>query len=92
MPLYVYDPDKECCEKCRGGVEVLQNVNDPPLTECPECGRPVHRRFSPFRMVRGTKAMLSPKNLDRMGFTQYKKAGDGYYEKTCGSGPDLIHD
>jgi hypothetical protein len=28
--------------------------------------------------------------LSKHGFTQYRKAGGGYYEKTCGEGPDVI--
>ena len=40
--------------------------------------------------MKGTKSMLSPKNLDRLGFTQYKRAGDGHYEKTAGGGPRVI--
>ena len=28
--------------------------------------------------------------LDRLGFTKYVKAGDGYYEKRAGKGPDVI--
>ena len=34
--------------------------------------------------------MLSAKNLGEKGFTQYVKAGDGYYEKTAGDGPLVI--
>ena len=37
-----------------------------------------------------SKADLSTKNLERLGFTQYKKAGGGKYEKTAGQGPDMI--
>lgn len=33
---------------------------------------------------------LSASNLERFGFMQYKKAGDGKYEKTAGAGPDVI--
>ena len=40
--------------------------------------------------MKGAKSMLSPKNLDRLGFTQYKRAGGGYYEKTAGGGPRVI--
>jgi hypothetical protein len=40
--------------------------------------------------MKGTKSMLSPENLGKKGFTQYKRAGDGYYEKTCGTGPRVI--
>ncbi|HUT94400.1 MAG TPA: zinc ribbon domain-containing protein [Thermoguttaceae bacterium] len=91
MPLYEYEPDGEACEYCQGRFEVMQKVADPPLKKCPQCGGKCHRVFSSFAPIKGTKAMLSPKNLGEKGFTQYKKAGDGYYEKTCGSGPDLIH-
>ncbi len=31
------------------------------------------------------------KKLDKMGFTKYVKAGDGFYEKRAGKGPDVIH-
>jgi hypothetical protein len=34
---------------------------------------------------------LSNKNLDRLGFTKYEKAGDGVYEKKAGQGPDVFH-
>lgn len=34
--------------------------------------------------------MLSPKNLAQHGFTQYRKSGDGFYEKTAGEGPQVI--
>jgi len=40
--------------------------------------------------MKGTKSMLSPKNLERLGFTQYRRAGGGYYEKTAGRGPRVI--
>ncbi len=90
MPLYKYQPDQEGCEHCRGGFEVLQKIGDPPLEECPECGRPCRRVISPFATIKSTRDMLSPKNLERHGFTQYKRAGDGRYEKTAGQGPDLI--
>jgi hypothetical protein len=29
-------------------------------------------------------------NLEKHGFTQYRKAGGGYYEKTAGEGPRVI--
>jgi putative FmdB family regulatory protein len=90
MPLYEYEPDSASCEHCRGRFEVMQKVDDPPLAHCPECGRPCHRVFSSFATIKSTKDMLSAKNLERHGFTQYRRAGDGRYEKTCGGGPDLI--
>jgi hypothetical protein len=33
---------------------------------------------------------LRDKNLNEKGFTKYVKAGDGYYEKRAGKGPDVI--
>jgi hypothetical protein len=37
-----------------------------------------------------TKSSLSNKNLDRLGFTKYERAGDGKYERKAGGGPDVI--
>jgi len=90
MPLYEYEPNSGHCDHCRGRFEVLQRVKDEPLTQCPECGRPCHRVFSSFAPIKSERATLNPKNLQRQGFTQYKRAGDGYYEKTCGDGPNVI--
>ncbi|MHC4402080.1 MAG: FmdB family zinc ribbon protein [Planctomycetota bacterium] len=90
MPLYEYEPDSESCDHCRGRFEVMQRVADPPLRKCPECGRPCHRVFSAFATIKSGKDLLSPGNLEKHGFTQYKRSGDGRYEKTLGDGPDLI--
>ena len=90
MPLYEYEPDGESCDYCRGRFEVMQKVADSPLKKCPKCGRKCHRVFSSFATIKSTRSMLSPKNLGKHGFTQYKRAGGGYYEKTCGGGPDVI--
>jgi putative FmdB family regulatory protein len=35
MPLYEYR-----CSECGQDHEVLQKVSEPPLTECPSCGKP----------------------------------------------------
>jgi len=90
MPLYLYKSEAEGCQQCAAGFEVLQSVKEPPVEKCPHCGGAVRRVFSPFATIKSTKSMLSPKNLDRLGFTQYKKAGGGHYEKTAGSGPQVI--
>jgi putative FmdB family regulatory protein len=34
MPIYAYK-----CADCGHEQEVLQKISDPPLTDCPECGR-----------------------------------------------------
>jgi putative FmdB family regulatory protein len=90
MPIYEYEHDAESGPPCKARFEVLQRLDEPPLAECPECGRPCHRVFSSFAATSGRKHVLSPKNLEKHGFTQYRKAGGGYYEKTAGEGPRVI--
>jgi len=90
MPIYEYQADGQGCPRCQRRFEVLQRLEEEPLARCPECGQPVHRVFSTCAITRGTSGTLSAKNLERHGFTQYRKAGDGYYEKTCGPGPELL--
>ena len=48
MPIYEYQalsPDK-ACKSCRRGFEMLQQINDKPLTKCPRCGQPVKKIMS----------------------------------------------
>ncbi len=35
MPIYAYK-----CAECSHELEVIRKVSDPPLTECPNCGKP----------------------------------------------------
>ncbi len=94
MPLYVYEvvlPDDADGDT----FEVLQGINDPPLTAPPETGEPVRRVFGTPNAPKGWtdsqgKAKLTDKNLDKLGFTKYVKTGDGRYEKTAGKGPKQI--
>jgi hypothetical protein len=90
MPLYVYqviEPDGSDGEL----FEVMQRMSEPALTIHPENGKPVRRLISaPNPVTRFGAGNLSPERLGKLGFTQYKKAGDGRYEKTTGSGPDVI--
>lgn len=90
MPLYVYqviEPDGS-----EGEVfEVMQKMTDPTLTVHPESGKPVQKLMSaPNAVTRFAGGNMSNANLGRLGFTKYQKAGDGHYEKTAGSGPDVI--
>ena len=90
MPLYVYqviEPDGADGEV----FEVIQRMSDPPLTAHPENGKPVRRLLAaPNAVTRYGPANLSNERLGRLGFTKYEKAGGGRYEKTAGSGPDVI--
>ena len=75
--------------------EVFQKMSDDPLTEHPETGQPVKRVVAPVNIAgnwsdTATRQKLSNKNLDRLGFTKYERAGDGVYEKKAGDGPDAI--
>jgi predicted nucleic acid-binding Zn ribbon protein len=76
--------------------EVVQRMADTPLKKHPDTGVPVQRIPSMPNIAgnwsdSATKSKLSNKNLDRLGFTKYEKAGDGHYEKRAGQGPDTIN-
>jgi hypothetical protein len=90
MPLYVYqviEPDGTDGEI----FEVMQRMSDPPLDAHPETGKPVRRLIAaPNTVTRFGPGNLSNERLGRLGFTQYERAGGGRYEKTAGSGPDVI--
>ncbi len=42
MPKYEY-----ACKSCGEHLEVVQSFSDAPLTECPACGGPLRKVFSP---------------------------------------------
>lgn len=95
MPTYVYEviqPDGAPGEQ----FETVQRISDPPLTRHPETGVPVQRVIQPC-FVGGQwsesamhRSSSDNKKLGQQGFTKYVKAGDGYYEKAAGKGPDVI--
>ncbi len=93
MPTYVYQVIQEDGE---GEVfEVFQKMSDDPLGKHPETGEPVQRIPQAPNLPlnygdAATASKLSDKNLDRLGFTKYKNAGDGHFEKKAGSGPDVL--
>ena len=48
MPIYEYR-----CEACGEELEKIQKFSDPPLTECPACGKPALKKLvsaSSFRL------------------------------------------
>ena len=48
MPIYEYK-----CYACGTTLETLQKISDPPLIECPECGKPALKKLvsaSAFRL------------------------------------------
>jgi putative FmdB family regulatory protein len=46
MPTYEYR-----CTNCDEHLEVVQSFSDDPLTECPKCGGPLRKVFSPVGIV-----------------------------------------
>jgi putative FmdB family regulatory protein len=96
MPIYEYRPAKDSdaernCTFCTSGFELLRKISDPDLTTCPECGAAVERALSAPNLARSDTS-LDPANVEKHGFTQYKKSGKGVYEKTAGKGPNVISD
>ena len=48
MPIYEYQ-----CESCGNELEKIQKFSDPPLTDCPECGKSALKKLvsaSSFRL------------------------------------------
>lgn len=95
MPTYVYVVVNEDGSDGDEFFEVVQKMSDPALTTHPESDRPVRRvptlpNLPLSHSDAAEKTKMSNKNLDRMGFTKYEKAGDGFYEKKAGKGPDVI--
>ena len=92
MPIYEYRPatDRHCAF-CVDGFERLRKLQDPPLERCPQCEAPVERCVSAPNLARSGPAM-NESNLEKHGFTQYRKVEKGVYEKTVGKGPNFISD
>lgn len=96
MPFYIYEVLDENGEPIEQ-IEVFQKISDEPLTEHPETGQPVQKVITGC-FIGGSwsdsamkKNVSDDKKLDKLGFTKYVKAGDGYYEKRAGDGPNVIH-
>ncbi|OHB61734.1 MAG: hypothetical protein A2Y76_00140 [Planctomycetes bacterium RBG_13_60_9] len=81
MPIYVYKShDRKCdCDCCRKGVEVLQRLNEPPLENCPKCGRRVEKCISTFTL--GTSETSLADRARSKGMHMLKRLGQGEYEK-----------
>ena len=93
MPIYEYRSTKESgCEHCLAGFARLEKLSEPPASTCPRCDGPIQRVISAPHVQRGQAHLLSPKKAAEAGFTQYKKIGQGVYEKTAGRGPRIIGD
>ncbi len=92
MPIYEYQPSSgKHCDYCIDGFELLRKISDVNLEQCPQCHAPVVRKISAPN-IGGSGPSLDSENIGKHGFTQYKRAGKGVYEKTAGKGPSVITD
>jgi len=90
MPFYEYQSTgNQSCDQCAAGFDVLQKISDPVISQCPQCGARVRRVISAPNLAKSSPS-LDPKNIEKHGFTQYRKSGKGTYEKTAGKGPRTI--
>ena len=48
MPIYEYEPlePHKTCEKCAGRFEIIQGIDEEPLSSCPQCGQRVRKVIS----------------------------------------------
>ena len=89
MPLYEYAPTSGNCAQCPGRFEVVQKLADDKLTQCPHCGQACERQIS--RVALGGKYALTDQKINQSGMTAYRKAEDGVYERTNGTGgPEIL--
>ena len=89
MPLYEYAPASGNCDRCHGRFEVVQRLSEAKLTECPDCGAACQRLISAVAL--GGRWSLSDSKLKEAGLTKYRKAENGVYERTTGSGgPEIL--
>jgi|GEM_PF-201057 putative FmdB family regulatory protein len=88
VPVYEYEPKNHDCLMCEGKFEVIQGVQDEPLALCPWCGLDVRRVISKAAIkIAGT----APDDKSaRKGFTTFRKAEKGVWEKVGGEGPDVL--
>lgn len=92
MPIYEFKACNNGCQYCSSGFELLLKLDDQHPTQCPKCEQPVAQAISAPFVHAGTAHVMSEGNIEKSGFTQYRKAGGGVYEKTAGKGPDFIAD
>ena len=84
MPIYEYAHTAGAGPECHQRFEIFQRMADDKLIVCPACGQPCERQISAVAL--GGKFSTSDSAVANSGFTKYKKAGDGVYERTVGTG------
>lgn len=74
---------------CDGRVAAIQGVNEDPLKFCPHCGMEVRRVISRATFKLAGEAPALDK-AGKKGFTTFRRAEKGVWERVDGVGPDYI--
>lgn len=90
MPLYDYAPTSGPCDQCNGRFTVFQRMADEKLTACPTCGKACERQICAVAL--GGRYATTDQAVKNAGMTKYRKAENGVYERTVGTGgPDVLY-
>ena len=73
---------------CEGKFDVIQGIQDAPLELCPWCGLEVRRVIS--KAVIKIGGTVADDKAGKKGFTTFRKAEKGVWEKVGGDGPDVL--
>jgi putative FmdB family regulatory protein len=87
MPVYEYEPDDHLCAMCDGRVRVIQSINEAPIPYCPDCGLPVRKVVSNVQIKLNQE--VDPERTK--GFSTFRRAESGVWEKIAGPGPETIN-
>ncbi len=88
MPIYEYEPKDHDCLICEGRFGVIQSIGEEHLQFCPTCGMDVRRVISKASIKISSGKLDS--RAEKGGFSTFKKAETGVWEKVAGEGPDVI--
>jgi len=75
MPIYEYEPlnPKKCCPECINRFEIIQGIDEKPLSRCPHCGQKVKKVIS---WCRAAVIETSDEHLRvEKKITEYEKQG-----------------
>lgn len=89
MPVYEYEPVDRDCFICEGRVDVIQSASEEPIQFCPYCGLDVRRIISNVTFKFAGELAQYDKN-GKKGFTTFRKAEKGVWERIDGPGPDFM--
>jgi predicted nucleic acid-binding Zn ribbon protein len=88
VPVYEYEPLDHDCLMCEGRVDVIQGIREEALKYCPWCGLGVKRVVS--RATIKLSETVQDDKAGKKGFTTFKRAEKGVWEKVSGAGPDVL--